>query len=198
MKRSVVGAMVVCLSAVSGFAAGSVEWKKVDNWTVFMDPTMGNACYVAAVYEGGTILRVGFDFAGSVRQIYLALGNDNWKSLEAGKDYPVQIQFDNEVEWAATATGRKNNDATWLYVTTTDTGFLEEFSRKLGMRTTFRGTEIARLQLKGSSRAITEMLSCQSAVNEMMGARNEQAAPPSQDPFAPTPEVKSATDPFDL
>lgn len=160
---------------------------------------MGNACYVASTYEGGTILRLGFDFSSTPRQLYLALGNENWKSLEAGKDYPVKIRFDSEPEWSATAVGRESSAAKWLYITTTDTNFLEEFSRKLGMRAIFRGKQIAGLRLNGSSRAITEMLECQKTVNEVTASKNKTPTPtPPKDPFAQPPEVKSATDPFDL
>lgn len=201
MKRVLLLAMALLCPLTAKADGGAVLWKEIGGWTVYMDQSMGNACYIASLYEGGTVLRLGFDFSGTKGQVYLALGNRNWKSLEAGKDYPIQVQFDNEPIWSATARGRETKDMTWLFVTTTNTSFLDEFARKLGMRASFSGKQIAALKLKGSSKAISEMLDCQKTVNDVMSAKRAPAAPQRpKDPFeqTPAPNVKSASDPFDL
>nr|WP_304655017.1 hypothetical protein [Neorhizobium galegae] len=163
-----------------------------------MDQTLGNACYVTTAYEGGTILRLGFDFTGATGRFYLALGNTNWQSLEAGKDYPIEIKFDDQPVWTATARGADFANSKWLHVTTENSNFADEFSRKLGMRVTFQGRQIAALRLKGSARAIDEMLACQKTVNSVVGAQRPQPPSPPKDPFAPAPGAKNANDPFDL
>jgi hypothetical protein len=44
-------------------AAQSILWKSVGGWSVLMDPSTGNGCYVTIAYEKGTTLRLGFDFS---------------------------------------------------------------------------------------------------------------------------------------
>ena len=194
MKRAF--ALAGLFFATSAWAQESIPWKEIGGWDVLMDPSMGNACFITTVYDEGTILRLGFDFSQEQRSIYLALGNKNWKSLEAGKEYPLQIQFDRNPMWDATATAIDFNGTNFLAVSTTETDFASEFSRKLGMRATFNGREVAALRLNGSSRAVTEMLNCQEKVNEALVARQPPQAP--KDPFQATPDVKSAHDPFEL
>ncbi|WP_064823042.1 hypothetical protein [Rhizobium phaseoli] len=179
-------------------AEESVLWKDVDGWSVRADPSLGNACYIATSYQEGTTLRLGFDFSGNQKQIYFALGNARWKSLEAGKEYPIKVQFDRSPIWDATATARDIGTSMLLVATTTDTNFVAEFAKKLTVRAEFNGRQIAKLRLDRSAKAITAMLDCQRAVNEVTA---KSAPSPSQsDPFEQTPksEVKSSDDPFDL
>lgn len=196
MKRFSFIGMCVLLAATPVTANESVMWKEVSGWLVMMDPTLGNACYVSTIYEDGTVLRLGFNFTGPEGAIYIALGNDNWKSLEPGKDYPVVITFDRETPWNAVATGMEFSNSNWLMVHTKDMDFAAEFARKHTMNATFQGRSIAKLQLKGSARAVSEMLNCQDAVRAYSSA--QQPSPQPADPFAVTPDVKSATDPFAL
>lgn len=145
-------------------------------------------------------VRNGYDAAPGVRfqqrGIYLAFGNGNWKSLEPGKDYPIEIQFDRNPVWNATAQAIDFGGVNFLSVFTTDVNFAEEFSRKLGMRATFNGREVAALALKGSALAVSEMLACQEAVNAAAAAQN--APQPPKDPFAAAPDKRNANDPFEL
>ena len=177
-------------------AAQSILWKSVGGWSVLMDPSTGNGCYVTIAYEKGTTLRLGFDFSRQQRGIYLAFGNGNWKSLEPGKDYPIEIQFDRNPVWNATAQAIDFGGVNFLSVFTTDVNFAEEFSRKLGMRATFNGREVAALALKGSALAVSEMLACQEAVNAAAAAQN--APQPPKDPFGAAPDKRNANDPFEL
>lgn len=161
-----------------------------------MDPSMGNACYVSTFYDEGTIIRLGFYFSQESKGIYLALGNRKWKSLEPGKDYPIQIQFDRNPVWNATASVVNSSGTNFLTVYTTNTNFANEFSRKLGMRVTFNGQQVAGLKLKGSARAIGEMLRCQETVNGGLAQERRQA--PKSDPFQANPDAGNASDPFEL
>ena len=178
-------------------AADSVPWKEIKGWGVYMDPTMGNGCYAATAYDGGTFLRVGFNFLSPQPTIFVALGNADWKSLEEGKEYPLQIQFDRNPVWDAQATVFRIDDVNYLGTTTEDANFLEEFGRKLSMKATFKGREVAHLRLNGSSTAVKEILACQAAVTGLAGAQKGQQADP-KDPFSDAPQSKSASDPFEL
>lgn len=199
MKYAFVAAFLAVSSVSNAYAEESIFWKKVGNWSVAMDPTMGNACYVATSYEGGTFLRLGFNFTGEKKQIFIAVGNADWKSLEAGKDYQVVIQFDNQSPWNANARAISFNGMPYLIVSTPDSNFANEFSHKLGMRIFFNNKQILALRLNSSSRAIDEMLNCQTAVDSALATKKSPApAPVPKDPFQSGNSVRSANDPFDL
>ncbi len=174
----------------------TIPWKEVAGWMVRMDPSAGNACYVTTSYKDGTVIRLGFEFSENDRLLYLSLGNSKWKSLEDGKDYPIRIQFDTETPWDAKASAVEVGRLTHLKVNTRDTGFVSEFSRKLGLRAFYAGKQIVSLRLKGSSKAIDEMLACQQATNTLANA--QKPAPKDEDPFAAPPSVKTSNDPFEL
>lgn len=177
------------------FGDQAIPYKSVNGWDVLVDKTLGNACFISTSYDTGIVLRMGFDFSGTTRQIYMALGNDNWKSLEEGKDYPIEIRFDNNPVWSATASAKTVGSINFLVVTSTNANFAEEFARKLRMRASFQGREIAHLRLSGSSRALDALLECQKIVDDAL----KPAAPPQpKDPFSTAPNVKSANDPFEL
>lgn len=200
MKRLVCSSLAIFLGPVVASAqppqSETVLWKELPGWTVRMDPSMGNACYVSSIYEDGTVVRLGFNFLNNVRQLYFSIGNVKWKSLEAGKEYPVKIQFDNNPPWDALASAISMDAVNHLHVNTKDADFAQEFSKKLGLRAYYAGKQIVALRLKGSSKAIDEMLNCQATVTKYIGATR---TPPKQtDPFAPTPSVKAAEDPFEL
>ncbi|MEZ2128876.1 MULTISPECIES: hypothetical protein [unclassified Sinorhizobium] len=196
MKRVSAFVIMSILCAAPAHAVETIPWKDVGGWSVLLDPSLGNACFVSTVYEGGTTLRLGFDFSNAQRSIYLALGNPNWKSLEPGKDYPLKIQFDGNPLWDATARALTFSGTNFLSVVTSDPNFADEFSRKLAMRATFNGKQVAALRLKGSARAIDEMINCQKAVDKALSAQKPPEVP--KGPFQATPDVRNATDPFEL
>lgn len=200
MRKVICTALFACLGTASVLAnpasSETVLWKEISGWSIRMDPSMGNACYVSSVYEDGTVLRLGFNFLNSNRSLYFSLGNAKWKSLEAGKEYPVRIQFDNNTPWDATASGLEIDAVHHLHINTHDANFAEEFSRKLSIRAFYSGRQIVALRLKGSSKAIDEMLKCQDLVSKYMNTKNQP--PKNADPFAPAPSVKATDDPFDL
>ncbi|WP_337268834.1 hypothetical protein [Oryzifoliimicrobium ureilyticus] len=196
MKTQVLAAALLCsLMAVSPLSAQQpLHWKAINGWEVGMEPATGNGCFIESGYEDGTHLRLGFDFTDKQTLIYLSLGNAKWKSLEAGKDYPLEFQFDDNPAWKATAAAAERDNVKFLVVTTTDSNFAIDFSRKLGMRVTFMGRSIAALKLKSSSEAVREMLDCQDAVRKYASKPAPETPPTPSEPQ----RRNSASDPFEL
>ena len=183
--------------ATNALAADSIYWKSVGNWDVLIDPSMGGACYTVVSYQDGTILRLGFDFTSNPTSIYLGIGSEMWKSLESGKDYDITIQFDNNPVWRASAAAVSVGTVNYIKATTTDTNFVNEFSRKHTLRAWFMGRQITSLTLSGSAAAVSEMLECQKATEAVISSGPKQ--PPSpKDPFEVAPNAKPAADPFSL
>lgn len=163
---------------------------------VRMDPSAGNAYYITTSYKDGTVIRLGFEFSENDRLLYLSLGNSKWKSLEDGKEYPIRIQFDTETPWDAKASAIEVGPLTHLKVNTRDADFVSEFSTKLGLRAFYVDKQIVSLRLRGSSKAIDEMLACQQATDKLANA--QKPAPKDEDPFTASTSVKTSDDPFEL
>lgn len=170
-------------------------WKKVGGWNVAVDRSLGNSCFVVTSFEDGTVFRLGLNLLDKEDPFYILIGNANWKSLESGKQYPIEFSLDRS-EWTAEATGVPFNGSKGLWIDFDDADLIGEFARKLNFRATFNGKEIASLRLKNSVEARDELLACQKAVNATVA---KQPSPPkSKDPFEGTPDTQAKSDPFEL
>lgn len=161
------------------------EWGTVGIWSVRVDPSLDNGCFLFAAYEGGTALRLGIDPTRRYNG-YLMVGNEQWTSLEVGKDYKLTIRFDDEDAWEASATAVDMSGMTMLYLSFSESGFLDEFMRKHALYISYNGTAVDSLKLTSSAKAGAELLRCQST---MQGSGKQ-----TSDPFAPG--KKAASDPF--
>ena len=185
MKPALIGLLGSLLLSSPGAAADSIFWKETGGWRIYMDPTMGNACYLSSAFDEGTVLRIGFDFTTKTKRMYIALGNEKWTSVQDGKDYPVEIRFDSRPAWKTMARGITASGSKWLQIPTSDPNFADEFGRKNSMHARFQGREIAALRLKGSRKAVDEMLACQKAVNEMLSSMKTRPSPPPSERVPP-------------
>ena len=86
------------LIVTKAFCADEPLWKKVGHWQIRVDTTLNNGCFLYTSFERGTILRIGLDKTATGGG-YIIIGNDDWKSIEVGKDYKISIKFDDELPW---------------------------------------------------------------------------------------------------
>lgn len=201
---------VVGLLAVAGVASAeegrSNIWKRINAWTVGSDQSMGGSCYAATSYDTGTILRIGFYPKGSANMAFLSIGDADWKSIEAQREYEVSLQLDGGRRWPAVAFGMDFTDTKILVVNFSNADFFTEFVRKNTLALVFEGRAIASLSLRDSMKAVSEMFKCQEAVNTLMPSGGQAAsADPfagaggnaaNKDPFASGGKTKSSKDPF--
>ncbi|WP_246590275.1 hypothetical protein [Rhizobium lentis] len=172
----------------------TIQWKEVGGWSVAIDPTLDNGCFVLTSFDDNTIIRLGFNFRKKDNPFYIMLGNPNWKSLEKGKHYPIELSLD-QFKWTADARGLDMPGLKSLWIDFKDPDLIAEFEGKLSFRASFRGKQIAALRLKDFARAADELLACQNAVDDAVA---KQPAPPrSKDPLEAKPGTQ-ASDPFDL
>lgn len=191
--RALLATMIMLLTLAGPALAQSDAplWKEVGDWQIRVDTSLGHGCFAVSRYESGTTFRIGFDM--EARKAYLIVGNDAWKSLENGKEYSLIFRFDNETPWKGAATGFAfdQDGPRFLMAQISDSEFFSEFARKNRVSITYRRTEIARLSLRGSRRALNEMFSCQHA----MSRTREQAVQSKRDPFK-RGSHRPASDPF--
>jgi len=187
-----IGLAALAAFALMGSAAladdATVPWGDgtVAGWDIAIDQTLGGGCYILAEFDGSTIIRIGFDPSNS--DYYLMLADDDWKSIEADKDYALTLTLGKRQPWDATATGMMMGDQPTLIVRSTDADFLGEFASQQNIKVEYSGSQIANLNLDGSSAAIGEMINCQDTVNKSSGNKGDPfqkaGTKGSGDPFA--------------
>ncbi|NKL00206.1 hypothetical protein GFM02_18555 [Rhizobium leguminosarum bv. viciae] len=187
-------ALIAAMPRMSLADDETVPWKEVGGWSVAVDPTLDNGCFVLTSFDDDTIFRLGFNFRKKDNPLYILLGNPNWKSLEKGKHYPIELSFDQSKR-TADARGLDLPGFKSLWIDFKDSDLIEEFAGKLSFRASFRGKQIVALGLKDSARAADELLACQKAVNDAVA--KHPAPPQSKDPFEAKPGTQ-ASGPFDL
>ena len=178
-------------------------WKKVGPWQVRVDKTLNYGCFIFAAYKQGAVLRLGFDLVNN--HGYMMIGENDWRSIQVGKDYELQIQFDNSEKWDAPASGFRFPDAkpgewTFLYIKIGKSeefvDFVSEFGRKHEMIVFYKNREILRVTLKGSFQALMEVLRCQKAIRDANKTGNDNDFRSRRDPFE-TRHRASPIDPFE-
>jgi hypothetical protein len=191
MRHLLVAVIALLLSVASHVARAqdSVPWGdgEIAGWAVAVDQTVGNGCFIATIFEGDTTARIGFNPPEG--SFYFQVGDLDWRSIESGKEYDVELQMGRKSPWIASAVGVFMDDLPTLLIVSDEASFVQEFASQHNIRVRYEGSEIANLSLRGSSAAIGEMIACQEAMN---GSQGTPAA--STDPFANSPE--SGDDPF--
>ena len=99
MKKAVIGIMFLAALINQAQAADNLEYSTVGPWTISVDPSMGNGCFVIAEFADGAIFRLGFDMRDDPRGFYVIFGNAKWRSIEYGKAYQIQMRFGDESAW---------------------------------------------------------------------------------------------------
>lgn len=186
MRQFCLLTLVLLSFAVS--AEDTPLWKEIGGWQVRVDQTLGYGCFVIGVYDGQSYFRLGFDRANDTG--YFIIGNAAWRSIESGKLYPINVEFDGEPPWEVTATGVDFGGLTGLWGNFDNADFINEFSERHALKLYYQGREIDRLSLKGSYQAIQEMIECQVAVEETVKPDPHASQP---DPFS---QDAPGSDPF--
>ncbi len=179
--------IMAAAAVTAGVAAGTIapaeaasdliRWGKVSGWDIFASATLGNGCLIHTTYNGGTELILGY--SSDDDEAYLMVGNRNWGSIEEGKSYNVEFRMDRDSPWRATAIGLDIDGFPFLAASTDDGDFLIDFAKKYTLAVTYRGSNVATLNLTGTYAALTEMLRCQDQVDRL-GIRGGGG----RDPFA--------------
>lgn len=174
------------------FSQEAITWKdNVKGWTIKVDPSLSDACFMLTSYEGGAALRAQFNMKDDVFQFIVI--DSAWQSLESGKLYDIKVQFGTLDPWIGLASVyRFDDEVPALVFDVSFEGekaklFIEEFMRMTGVRIYYAGDVIANLSLSGTYAAMQEVFACQSAMLE--GGRGQDS-----DPFSGT--QGNSSDPF--
>ncbi len=175
---------VLLMGALAAPAASedreTTKWSQVGGWHIRVDLAK-DSCYAQQGYEDGTWLRIGFNMKN--RAVYFALGNDNWRSLEAGKVYPAKFVFDDQKIYDSQLAAFAWGDRVVLGHTNVGAEFVGDFMEKAGLRIYYRGPQMVHLSLRDSHDALHQLIDCQKAMMEA-GGSSKPGVRPAGDPFA--------------
>ena len=192
MKKISLILLALVLAAPSRAFAEEEEtflWKVVEGWQLRVDPSVGYGCFLMAVFETGTAVRIGIN--RDSHNGYLMLMNEKWRSLEVGKEYPISVKFDDETPWTVKSRAISMGDTPALTGNFSDGTFLSEFARKRFVELYYNNKMVGRLSLRGSAPATLELIECQRRAD---AAKLEARSGPSGDPFDEAPNRRTAND----
>lgn len=183
------GAAIAVVGAfgMSQAKAEPIDWKTVRGWDISFYPN-SEGCQAFALFEEDTAFFIGFDSTGGELSVDVTLLDQKWKSIEAGKEYEIEVAFGDESPWSLEMDGLRTDDYPGLNIMI-DAGsdeaelFIDEFQRETSMRWSFKGNLLGRYTLRGSRVAFDEVINCQRSY------LNAQSSDPfsgsdSSDPFA--------------
>lgn len=185
--------VLLLLAGITVRAEEAPLWKSVRGWDVRVDTNLNNGCFMIGFFEGGTAFRLGIDREN--KAFYMLIGNKNWSSIELGKEYTLEFQFDKKDRWTSEFTGIEMGDPSpiFLYASGFKSEVIVEFMKQQGMNIFYRGNRIAGISLRGSYRAMMEVIDCQREFDsQRFGGSNSGSR---SDPFRSAPR-KNYSDPF--
>jgi len=154
-------------------------------WDIYIDTTIDYGCFAHMEWKGNTQMRFGFD--PTVDSMYITISDGDWRSLQVGKDYDIQIEFDNSQPWTTTAQAINLDGINSLYFTFYEQDFIAEFAKKHSIYVTYNNKEIAYLDLKGSYEAVIDLAACQDQLDSYYNNGTEDPfnnnSSKSDDPF---------------
>ena len=173
-------------------SAQATLWKEVRGWDISFYPSF-EGCTALKVFDGAFSFFIGFDFSITEPTLDVTLMNDNWGSIEDGKEYEIKVYFGDETPWTLQMDGADFDGTPGLtfFVDAFDDQtrlFLDEFQRETSMEWMFGSRSLGRFSLSGSRAAFEEVLACQSSFLEAREKLNDPFAggsgSQSNDPFA--------------
>ncbi|WP_193142539.1 hypothetical protein [Meridianimarinicoccus sp. MJW13] len=182
VASSMFGCVLFCCIGSGPVYADPLSWKSVGWWEIDFYPD-SNGCAAFASFDGGTAFSIGLMRVDDELLFHVNLVSENWKSLEEGKEYPIDVKFGNEIPWNLDMIGTKSDPLFGIHfqidAMSESAGlFVDEFMREINMSWSFEGNSLGVFSLKGSGLAFKEVVECQKSYND--------AVSKSGDPFAGT------------
>ncbi len=149
-------------------------WQEVGFWSVMVDRTIGDSCFITSRFYDGTSFRIGFDRSGDFRS-YVVLVNEAWSSLKLGETHQITFEFDDMGPWTANASVINLSGGPALHVEFSDNKFWGEFASASALTIKRGELRVAQLSLDRSEDALDAAIACQKRYNQIWDGR---------DPFA--------------
>lgn len=131
----------------------AVRWNVPGTWHIGATDL---GCYMATKSDRGTILLVGIDRQSA--QGIVGVSDETWRSVERGRRYPLEMEFNDGTWWRGEAAGLGRGA---LYMTFDKPEFLVDFATKKSVTIWYAGQQMTRLPLTGSRAALEDLAQCE-------------------------------------
>lgn len=158
--RSVLAGAVAVVVMTAGIAAadGLEEWGSVGNWSVLIDPSLGNGCLIQSSFTDGSVVRIGFD--RNEGKGYVTAFNEAWGDIEEGQTYDISFDLDGS-QYDGQATGIYLNGVPGADIYFDSTDFLLDIAKKYTMTLYHDGAEVMSIDLTDSYNGLLAAIQCQ-------------------------------------
>lgn len=171
-------------------------WGHAGSWQIGIDPSVGG-CFAEAVYTRPVIyIRFGYDATSG----FVILGNPDWRSLDPGMTYDVQVGTNGQKPFTMQAMAfRMAAGTVVLRMNATDpTAMFNAIATAYSVQVSYRSQRLLNGNLTGSAIALRQVLACERA-NGFSGTYAARSVDPFSQPEQGTPVAPAtapATDPF--
>ncbi|EEW23817.1 hypothetical protein [Rhodobacter ferrooxidans] len=155
---SAVLATACCASGAAVMAQDLESYATVGVWEVLIDPTIGNGCLINAEFEDGSDVRIGFDRAAGTG--YLMAMNAAWGEIVVDQDYPISFDLDG-TSYDGVAKGVVLDDLPGVDIPFDSIEFLTGLAASNTMTLSSNGTEVMKIDLTDSDKALVSAIECQ-------------------------------------
>ncbi|MFZ4809180.1 MAG: S1C family serine protease [Hyphomicrobiaceae bacterium] len=167
------------LGAAQGALTFDESVAEVEGWRIGYSKGLAG-CFAAATFTDKTTIWIGY---GVDVEFYVAFTNPNWRSIEKGKTYKLQIDTQGRGRWNGSFVGFERPTDKGVLIISLKEKFLLDFAEAGGITVNESGKRIAGLSLAGSRAALRTVLACQKARADRAVADAKAApAPPGKAP----------------
>ena len=149
-------------------ASDTYIYGNVSGWTVRTDPAYEYRCFAEVQYEGGTLIRLGFNNADAL--LYIVVADPNWGDITEDALQSAQLAFDDEPSSELYNGGEPGSFAGAIWgirfsiPSETRESFVKDFMQRDSIRVTVANIEPLKLSLAGSYRANQLLEECQNSM----------------------------------
>jgi len=133
-------------------------WSQVGSWTVRVDPSQGNGCFMTAKFTNGAVVRIGLD---NNRRGYWVIGHYEWASLVPGRSYAIRVVFDNMAAFNGDMVAERWGSSVFLVHGNLNKDFMWGLMKAVSMDVYYNGRPVTSLRMTGSMAAGWEVVRCQ-------------------------------------
>lgn len=151
------------VQAVSAKPKAPVFWKKAGGWSVAVDPTIGNGCFLLARFVNDTTFRIGIDSTSD--DYYMMVANPKWKSLKTNEKHALKFEFDDQGPWDVSMTVADMGGEKVLISKFGEKRFWAEFVKASDLHVRRGDSSVTSISMAGSSQGFAELIKCQEYQN---------------------------------
>lgn len=171
-KLFVTGCLFSLAAIPMAVSAGNTYiFGNVSGWTVHTDPEHNYRCFAEVQYEGGTLIRLGFNSADA--QLYVSVADPTLNDISNGETRAAQLIFDGEESLHATAVGAfigADSGAQGIRLKISpgiQESFTKGFKARQSLEVSIAGLDPLWFSLAGSYRATQLLEDCQTSMGRV-------------------------------